>query len=205
MKPFKLNRPVPIPMIIIPLVILSSVIYAFNYEPTAIPDDRIAKTDSAETNALSALSQSVEVDPLDEFRPKLQELNQQQIALKDQLSKHNAALEQIKLQVTDLQHGFSETTKQIQVQSRWRLEQNKRKKPRIVKRRKPRQTRPQWILASIDQWGASQTAVLQDGLQLITMRQGEQYRGWQLTAIHANEHQVELVNARQQPLTLRLH
>ncbi len=204
MKQFKLNRPVPIPMIIIPLIIISSVIYAFNYEPTAIPDDRIAKTDSAETNALSALSQPVEVDPLDEIRPKLQELNQQQTALKDQLSKHNVALEQIKLQVTDLQNGFSETTKQIQAQSSRILEQIKRKKPRIVKRRKPRQTRPQWVLASIDQWGESQTAVIQDGLQLITLRKGEHHRGWQLSTINSSEQQVELINAGQQPLKLSL-
>ncbi len=160
----------------------------------------------AETNALSILPQPIEVDPLDEIRPQLQELTRQQTALKDQLGKHNTALEQIRLQVTDLQNGFSETTKQIQAQSSQILEQIKQKKPpRIVKRRRLHQRRPQWVLASIDQWGDNYTAVLNHQQQLVTLKQGDHYQNWQLIQIDPANHQIELVDAGNKHLTLRVN
>ncbi len=201
----KFSLPYPMHRIVIPLIFIIVVIFVFYKYETARPSDSIANTELVKPNHLSVTPEPIEVDPLDEIRPQLKALTQQQIALKNQLGKHNAALEEVKLQVVNLHEEMSEATKQMQAQRHRLLEHIEQKKPRIVKRRRLRQKTPQWVLASIDQWGNDYTAVLNHQQQLVTLRQGDHYQDWQLTQIDPLNHQIELVNARHKHLTLRVN
>ncbi len=147
-----------------------------------------------------------QIEQQPDILPQLLSLTEKQVALREQQTVQQNRFQQLQEQIHQLKETIAGLTVQLTTQqSQLQLIQTARKK--IVAKRPKRRLKsrlPTLTLASIDQWGESQTAVIQDGLQLITLRKGDQHRGWQLTTINSNEQQVELINARQQQLQLSL-
>jgi hypothetical protein len=213
MKPIKINQfEQPVPLWVKPILLFTILacftIFLIGCSPVDLPTDTATTEpvvlDADQPQPVDTLITEVS-DPLADIRPQLQTLTQQQASLQTDQAELSTVVEQQQIQISALQDSVTQFAVQLQdhhLQLQQRLQS---KKPNAVRRRQPRKKAPTLSLASIDRWGESHTAVIQDGQQLITLRQGEHHRGWQLTTIDSNQQQVELINARHQHLKLNLH
>jgi preprotein translocase subunit SecF len=145
----------------------------------------------------------VEITPQLKILTEQQEkLHQRQAVLNNQVQQQQVQIKQIQVRLTGINNQLTTQHTQLQTLQRVRKKKSIHKKTLSVKRRK--QALPQLILASIDQWGETQTAVFEDAGQLVTLRNGERYRGWQLTSINLDGQSVELINTHKQQLSLSL-
>ncbi len=69
---------------------------------------------------------------------------------------------------------------------------------------KPEQLQSNVTLASIDQWGESLIAVLQNQTRLMTLKAGDHYQNWQLVNIDPEQQTVTLDQPDQKSLVLRV-
>ncbi len=214
MKPIRINQfEQPLPLWVKPILFLLAVlaclaIFFIGCSPVDLPTDTVAiepvVMDADQLQAVDTLIAEVS-DPLADIRPQLQTLAQQQATLQTHQAEQNTVVEHQQVQISALQDSVMLLAVQLQDQSLKLTQRLQSKKPNTVRRKQPHKKTPTLSLASIDRWGESHTAVIQDGQQLITLRTGEHHQGWQLTTIDSNQQQVELINARHQHLTLNLH
>jgi|GEM_PF-6894236 len=214
MKAIRINQfGQPLPVWVKPILLLFAVltclaIVLIGCSPVDLPTDTATTEpvvmDVDQPQAVDTLVAAIS-DPLADIRPQLQTLKQQQATLQTHQAEQNTVVEQQQLQISALQDNVTQLAVQLEDQHGQLQQRLKSKKRNPVRRAQPHKKAPRLSLASIDQWGESHTAVLQDGQQLITLRTGEQHQGWQLTSIDSNQQQVELINARHQHLRLNLH
>ncbi len=138
------------------------------------------------------------------IHPQLQELTEQQSILQEQQTILNNQDHKQQQHINQLEKTLSTVLHQL---TQLQQSQHKPKQvKRVVKRHKPRLSNqhqlPTLRLASIDLWGETQTAVLEDNNQLITLRQGEQYNDWRLINIDLEQQKIELMNTSQKQLIL---
>ncbi len=214
MKPIKINRfEQPLPLWVKPILFLLAVlaclaVFLIGCSPVDLPTDTATiepvVMDAGQPQAVDTSITEVS-DPLVDIRPQLQTLTQQQATLQTDQAELSTVAEQQQIQISALQDKVTQLAVQLQDQSLQLQQRMQSKKPKVVRRTHLHKKTPSLSLASIDRWGESHTAVIQDGQQLITLRAGEQHQGWQLTTIDLNQQQVELINARHQHFTLNLH
>ena len=214
MKSIKINQlEQSLPLWVKPILLLFALLACFGIlligcSPVDLPTDTTtiepAVMDVDQPQAVDTQIAAIS-DPLADIRPQLQTLKQQQATLQTHQVEQNTVVEQQQMQISALQDSVTQLAVQLQDQHRQLQQRLKPKKRNPVRRAQPHKKTPTLSLASIDQWGESHTAVLQDGLQLMTLRTGEQHQGWQLTSIDSNQQQVELINAHHQHLRLNLH
>jgi hypothetical protein len=214
MKPIKINQfEQPLPLWVKPILFLLAVlaclaIFFIGCSPVDLPTET-ATTEPVEMDIDQPQQVDTPIsavkDPLADIRPQLQALTQQQATLQTDQAELSVVAEQQQVQISVLQDKVTQLAVQLQDQSLQLQQRLQPKKPDAVRRTQLHKKPPTLSLASIDRWGESHTAVIQDGQQLITLRTGEHHQGWQLTTIDSNQQQVELINARHQHLTLNLH
>ncbi len=147
-------------------------------------------------------------DPLAEIRPQLEALTKQQQSVHQRQRALSNQVQQHQVQIKEVQVGLAGINQQLTTQhdqlQQLQVARKKKviRKTKSTKRHKP--AVPQLILASIDQWGDTQTVVLEDAGQLVTLRNGERHRGWQVTHIDLDGQHVQLMSAQKQQLSLSL-